>query len=296
MYDVVIVGSGPAGLSAAVYASRAELSFVVVEREFMGTGQIAVTDRVDNYLGLYGMGGYDLGAKFREHAEALGAEFAEGEVSTLEKTADGWDVHLEDGSVISGRAVIYAAGASNRRLGIKGADMKGVSYCAVCDGMFYKGKTVAVIGGGDTALGDALYLAKLAEKVYLIHRRAEFRGNMSLQKKIAETPNIELVLEAVPTEITGEGKVSAIVVEQKGESRSIPVDGVFTAIGQIPNTKPLEGVVELEGGYIRAGEDGRTSAEGLFAAGDVRTKALRQVITAASDGANCAISAEEYLR
>jgi thioredoxin reductase (NADPH) len=162
--------------------------------------------------------------------------------------------------------------------------------------MFYKGKTVAVVGGGDTALGDALYLSKLAEKVYLIHRRAEFRGNQSLQKKIAETPNIELVLEAVPAEILGEGKVSGIAVEQKGERREIAVNGVFTAIGQIPNTRPLEGVCELEGGYIKADENGTSSAEGLFAAGDVRTKLLRQVVTAVADGACCAISAEEYLR
>ncbi len=296
MYDVVIIGSGPAGLSAAVYAGRATLSYVIIEKEFMGTGQIAVTDCVDNYLGLPGIGGYDLGAKFREHAENMGAQFMDGEVESLEKTSDGWNVKLADGKTVAGRSVIYAAGASNRRLDVKGANMKGVSYCAVCDGMFYKGKTVAVVGGGDTALGDALYLSKLAEKVYLIHRRAEFRGNQSLQKKIAETPNIELVLEAVPAEILGEGKVSGIAVEQKGERREIAVDGVFTAIGQIPNTRPLEGVCELEGGYIKADENGITSAEGLFAAGDVRTKSLRQVVTAVADGACCAISAEEYLR
>ena len=296
MYDVVIIGSGPAGLSAAVYAGRATLSYVIIEKEFMGTGQIAVTDCVDNYLGLPGIGGYDLGAKFREHAESMGAQFMDGEVESLEKTSDGWNVKLADGKTVAGRSVIYAAGASNRRLDVKGANMKGVSYCAVCDGMFYKGKTVAVVGGGDTALGDALYLSKLAEKVYLIHRRAEFRGNQSLQKKIAETPNIELVLEAVPAEILGEGKVSGIAVEQKGERREIAVDGVFTAIGQIPNTRPLEGVCELEGGYIKADENGITSAEGLFAAGDVRTKSLRQVVTAVADGACCAISAEEYLR
>ena len=296
MYDVVIIGSGPAGLSAAVYAGRATLSYVIIEKEFMGTGQIAVTDCVDNYLGLPGIGGYDLGAKFREHAENMGAQFMDGEVESLEKTSDGWNVKLADGKEVKGRSVIYAAGASNRRLDVKGANMKGVSYCAVCDGMFYKGKTVAVVGGGDTALGDALYLSKLAEKVYLIHRRAEFRGNQSLQKKIAETPNIELVLEAVPAEILGEGKVSGIAVEQKGERREIAVDGVFTAIGQIPNTRPLEGVCELESGYIKADENGITSAEGLFAAGDVRTKSLRQVVTAVADGACCAISAEEYLR
>ena len=296
MYDVIIIGSGPAGLSAAVYCTRAQLDAVVVEKEYMGTGQIAVTDRVDNYLGLYGISGYDMGEKFREHAEELGAQFLDGEVNKIYKSGDIWNVSLADGKTLEGRTVIYAAGASHRQLGVPGGTLSGVSYCAVCDGGFYKDKVCAVVGGGDTALGDALYLSKLAKKVYLIHRRDEFRGNRSLQEKVRAAENIELVLEAVPTAVLGDKRVSGIEVEQRGEKRAIEVDGVFVAVGMIPNTAPLEGVCELEGGYVRAGEDGKTSEEGLFAAGDVRTTPLRQVVTAVADGANCAVSAEEYLR
>lgn len=296
MYDVIIIGSGPAGLSAAVYCTRAQLDAVVVEKEYMGTGQIAVTDRVDNYLGLYGISGYDMGEKFREHAEELGAQFLDGEVNKIYKSGDIWNVSLADGKTLEGRTVIYAAGASHRQLGVTGGTLSGVSYCAVCDGGFYKDKVCAVVGGGDTALGDALYLSKLAKKVYLIHRRDEFRGNRSLQEKVRAAENIELVLEAVPTAVLGDKRVSGIEVEQRGEKRTIEADGVFVAVGMIPNTAPLEGVCELEGGYVRAGEDGKTSEEGLFAAGDVRTTPLRQVVTAVADGANCAVSAEEYLR
>ncbi|MBP3272478.1 MAG: FAD-dependent oxidoreductase [Ruminococcus sp.] len=296
MYDVIIIGSGPAGLSAAVYCTRAQLDAVVVEKEYMGTGQIAVTDRVDNYLGLYGISGYDMGEKFREHAEELGAQFLDGEVNKIYKSGDIWNVSLADGKTLEGRTVIYAAGASHRQLGVPGGTLSGVSYCAVCDGGFYKDKVCAVVGGGDTALGDALYLSKLAKKVYLIHRRDEFRGNRSLQEKVRAAENIELVLEAVPTAVLGDKRVSGIEVEQRGEKRAIEVDGVFVAVGMIPNTAPLEGVCELEGGYVRAGEDGKTSEDGLFAAGDVRTTPLRQVVTAVADGANCAVSAEEYLR
>lgn len=296
MYDVIIIGSGPAGLSAAVYCTRAQLDAVVVEKEYMGTGQIAVTDRVDNYLGLYGISGYDMGEKFREHAEELGAQFLDGEVNKIYKSGDIWNVSLADGKTLEGRTVIYAAGASHRQLGVPGGTLSGVSYCAVCDGGFYKDKVCAVVGGGDTALGDALYLSKLAKKVYLIHRRDEFRGNRSLQEKVRAAENIELVLEAVPTAVLGDKRVSGIEVEQRGEKRAIEADGVFVAVGMIPNTAPLEGVCELDGGYVRAGEDGKTSEEGLFAAGDVRTTPLRQVVTAVADGANCAVSAEEYLR
>ena len=296
MYDVIIIGSGPAGLSAAVYCTRAQLDAVVVEKEYMGTGQIAVTDRVDNYLGLYGISGYDMGEKFREHAEELGAQFLDGEVNKIYKSGNIWNVSLADGKTLEGRTVIYAAGASHRQLGVPGGTLSGVSYCAVCDGGFYKDKVCAVVGGGDTALGDALYLSKLAKKVYLIHRRDEFRGNRSLQEKVRAAENIELVLEAVPTAVLGDKRVSGIEVEQRGEKRAIEADGVFVAVGMIPNTAPLEGVCELDGGYVRAGEDGKTSEEGLFAAGDVRTTPLRQVVTAVADGANCAVSAEEYLR
>lgn len=296
MYDILIIGSGPAGLSAAIYGKRAQLSLAVVEKDYLSTGQIAVTERVDNYPGLYGVSGYDLGEKFRSHAEALGAEFLDAEVSRIEKDGADWRVEFADGSSQTARAVVYAAGASHRKLGVPGGDKGAISYCAVCDGFFYKEKTVAVIGGGDTALGDALYLAKLAKTVYLVHRRDEFRANKTLQKQVSETANIVPVLGAVLTEVTGEAKADGISFTQGGEEKHLAVDGVFVAIGSIPGTAPLKGICELDAsGYVVAGEDCVTSAPGIFAAGDVRTTPLRQVVTAAADGANAVNSAEKYL-
>ena len=296
MHDIIIIGSGPAGLTAAIYAKRAELKTLVVEREYMGTGQIANTERVDNYPGLFGISGYDLGEKFREHAEKLEAEFLEAEVSKIEKNGKEFNVVFTDGSSQTAKAVIYAAGASHRRLDIPGGDKGKISYCAVCDGSFYKDKTVAVIGGGDTALGDALYLSKLAKTVYIIHRRNEFRANRSLQKRISESENIIPVLNAVMTEVTGGKNAEGISYVQNGEPKTLAVDGIFCAIGTVPNSGILSGLCELDkGGYVMAGEDCRTSLAGLFAAGDVRTTPLRQVITAAADGANAAISAEHYI-
>ncbi|SEH52928.1 thioredoxin reductase (NADPH) [Ruminococcus flavefaciens] len=295
MYDVIILGSGPAGLSAAVYASRAGLSFAVIEKDYMGTGQIAYTEQVDNYLGYYGIDGFSLGEKFREHAEALGTEFIEGEVTELSRTDSGWKVALSDGNNFEAKTVIYALGASPKKLGIAGEEEfagRGVSYCALCDGAFFEGKTVTVIGGGDTALSDALYLSKTAEKVYVVHRRNEFRANASLVKKAEEAANIEFVLEAVPTEIIGAESVTGIKYTRNGTEKTLGTDGVFAAVGSLPNTSLLKGTADLdERGYVMADESCITSAEGLFAAGDVRTKAVRQVITAAADGANAAVSA-----
>lgn len=296
MYDVLIIGSGPAGLSAAIYGKRALLDLAVIEKDYMGTGQIAVTEQVDNYPGLPGISGYDLGEKLRSHAEQLGTEFIEAEVTGLEKSPEGWQVVLSGGKTETARAVIYAAGASHRKPGVPGDDKQRISYCAVCDGFFYKEKTVAVIGGGDTALGDALYLSKLAKTVYLVHRRDEFRANKSLQKRVTETENIIPVLGAVLTGITGTDSADGIDFTQDGEQKHLAVDGVFVAIGSVPNTAPLQGICELDGGYVVAGEDCVTSAPGLFAAGDIRTTPLRQVITAAADGANAIASAEKYLR
>lgn len=295
MHDIAIIGSGPAGLTAAIYAKRALLDAVIIEKEYLGTGQISVTERVENYPGLYGISGYDLGEKFREQAETLGAEFLEGEVTAIKK--DGcWKISLADGNKVTAKTVIYAAGTSYRKLGVSGDDKQKISYCAVCDGAFYKDRTVAVIGGGDTALGDALYLSNIAKTVYLVHRRSEFRANRSLQKKVSEKENIVPVLNSVLNEITGKEKADGITFSQDGESRHLPVDGIFCAIGSTPNTELLKNVCELdESGYVIAGEDGVTSADGLFAAGDVRTTPLRQVITAAADGANAASSAEKYI-
>lgn len=296
MYDIVIIGSGPAGLSAAVYASRAQFSAVVAEKDYMGAGQIAASEQVDNYLGLPGINGFELGEKFREHAVSLGAEFFEGEVSRISKKAESYTVTFKDGSTLESKCVIYAAGTSYRRLEIPGGELLGVSYCATCDGAFYKGKTAAVVGGGDTALGDALYLSKIAEKVYLIHRRDTFRANKALQELVKKTPNIEVILNAVPTKVMGEKRVEGLEISVSGETRSLAVNGVFVAIGSVPNTGILDGICDLDqNGYIIADEDGITSADGFFAAGDVRTKALRQVVTAVSDGANCVLSAENYI-
>lgn len=299
MYDLIILGSGPAGLSAAVYASRAGLRFAVIEKEFMGTGQIAYTERVDNYLGYYVIDGFTLGEKFREHAENLGTEFIEGEVTELSKSGSSWKITLSDGSVLTSRTVIYALGAAPKKLDITGEKEftgKGVSYCALCDGAFFEGKTVTVIGGGDTAFSDALYLSKSAEKVYIMHRRDSFRANNSLVKKAEETANIEFVREAVPTEVTGEKSVTGVKFKRNGTEDILGTNGVFVAVGTVPNTAILKDIAELdEIGYIIADESCITSAEGLFAAGDVRTKTVRQVITAAADGANAVVSALDYI-
>lgn len=300
MYDVIIIGSGPAGLSAAIYAQRAMLKALVIEKEFMGTGQIAESSRVDNYPGLYGESGYDLGEKFRSHAEASGAEFIEAEVTEIIPESGNYVLKLSDGKLLETKTVIYAAGTYRRRLNIKGEQefsARGISYCAVCDGAFYAGKSVAVIGGGDTALSDALYLSEMCERVYIIHRRDSFRGSEALQERVKKTPNIELVLNAVPTEFFGDKLLSGVKYIQSGKEKTLNVSGSFTAIGSVPNTELLKGIAELDNiGYIIAGEDGITSAGGIFAAGDVRTKKLRQVVTAASDGANCVESVRNYLQ
>ena len=299
VYDIVIIGSGSAGLTAAIYAQRAQLSAVVLEKDYLSTGQIANSDRVENYPGFNGLSGYDLGEKFREHAVELGAQFISGEAKRIFKTGENWKIEYTDEygreAEFETKTIIYAAGAAHRQLGIEGDKLLGVSYCAVCDGFFYRGKRVAVVGGGDTALGEALYLAKTSEKVYLIHRRDKFRASASLQKKVAQTENIEVVLDAVPKKIIGSDHVTGIVLDVRGEERQIELSGIFVAGGMIAQRGLLDGVCELENGYVKAGEDCVTSAEGIFAAGDVRTKALRQVITAAADGAVSVDSAEKYI-
>lgn len=299
MYDIIIIGSGGAGLTAAIYAKRAALNALVIEKESMGTGQIALAECVENYPGLFGLSGFDLGEKFREHAENIGAEFLEGEVISISKDPgkpDNWIVNLADNYALESKTVIFAAGASHRKLEIPGSDKKKISYCAVCDGALYKEKTVAVIGGGDTALGDALYLSKIAKTVYVIHRRAEFRANRSLQDRVFNTENIIAITDAKLTEVTGTDSADGINFIQNGEEKHLESDGIFAAIGNIPNSRILKGICELdESGFIIAGEDCLTTADGLFAAGDVRTTPLRQVITAAADGARAVNSAEKYI-
>lgn len=295
-YDIIIIGSGPAGLTAAIYAARAGLKAIVFEKDPMGSGQIAVTERVDNYPGLYGISGYELGDKFRQQAEDLGTEVRDTEVTAIKPVSSGFDVILKNGEAVHSKTIIYAAGTSYRRLEVKGSDLVGISHCATCDGVFYKGKEVAVIGGGDTAITDAVYLSRIAKKVYVIHRRDKLRAAKSLVERAQAISGIELCLDCHLEEILGEGRVRGVKLTQKGKPREIAVEGVFAAIGSIPNTFILEGLVDLDkNGYIMADEDGVTSLKGFFAAGDVRTKALRQVVTAAADGACCVDSAEKFI-
>ena len=298
MYDIIIIGSGPAGLTAAIYASRAQLTAVVLEKDYLGSGQIAVSEQVDNYPGLPGIDGYTLGEKFREHAEQLGAKFENVEVDHIKQTAEGFTVFCKEGEPLQSRTILCASGTSYRRLDVPGGTLQGVSYCATCDGAFFKDKTVAVIGGGDVAVEDAIFLARTCKKVYVIHRRDELRAAGVLQDALLALPNVEMVWDTVVDSIEGNEMVSGVKVTNKkaGEAGVITVDGVFIAVGIVPVSALIAGIVETdEAGYIKAGEDGVTSVPGVFAAGDVRTKQLRQIITAAADGANCVTSVEKYL-
>lgn len=300
MYDLIIIGSGPAGLAAAIYAQRAMLKTLVLEASYVSGGQIINTYEIDNYPGFPGESGMELGKAFREHADKLGAEFVTARVTGID-AGDVKVVHTKKADY-EAKAIIIATGAVNRKLGVAGEEElsgSGVSYCATCDGAFFKGSDVAVCGGGDVALEDALYLARGCTKVHLIHRRNEFRGAKCLEDQVRSTSNIEIHTPAVIKEIKGNGVVESIVVENTGTGsvEELPVKGAFIAVGMTPNTGFLKDVVELnEGGYIVAGEDTKTSVPGIFAAGDVRTKRLRQVITAAADGAVAVTYAEEYIR
>ncbi len=300
MFDVIIVGSGPAGLSAAVYARRAGLSALVLEKNAMSGGQVLTTYEVDNYLGLPGIGGMELGTKFHEHAAGLGAEFTTGIVRAIEKTEAGFKI-ITTKKEWEAESVILAPGASHAMLNVPGEERltgRGVSYCATCDGAFFRGKTVAVAGGGDVAGEDAIFLSRFVEKVILIHRRDTLRAAKSLQEQLFALPNVEILWDSVVTEIQGENRVEKITVRhlKQDSTEEISVDGIFIAVGIHPDTAFVEGLVPMdEQGYLIAGEDGVTQTPGIFAAGDARTKKLRQIITAVADGANAAISVQEYL-
>ena len=300
IHDLIIIGSGPAGLSAAIYAQRAQLDTVVIEKNMMSGGQILNTYEVDNYPGLSGISGFDLGMKLREHADKLGAVFAEDTVLRTELQGKVKKVICEADTYYA-KTVIIATGAHHKTLGVPGETLltgSGVSYCATCDGAFFKGKTVAVVGGGDVALEDAIFLARMCKKVYVIHRRDELRGAKSLQTRLFSLENTEMIWDTVVEEICGTMKAEHLkLFNKKTEEHSeLPVDGVFIAVGIEPDSKEYAGEVEMDPqGYIIAGEDGCTSAAGVYASGDVRKKVLRQVITAAADGAVCVTSAERYL-
>lgn len=299
MKDIVIIGSGPAGLSAAVYAKRATLDEVVVEKEMISGGQIIVTDRIDNYLGDYGVSGYDLSVKFREHADKLDVPFMEGNITSIEDKGDYKQVILENGNIVNAKAVVIATGATHKMLNVSGEDSlsgAGVSYCATCDGAFFKGKTVAVVGGGDVALGDALYLSNICDKVYLIHRRDGLRGAKVLQERVFAKDNIEFMPFYEVDEICGENSVEELILHDNrtNEKSKLSVSGIFIAVGMKPQSELVKNLVKLDdAGYICAGEDCRTSAKGIYAAGDVRTKSLRQIVTAVADGAVAISSVEE---
>ena len=270
MYDLIIIGSGPAGLSAAVYARRAGLSTLVLEKLPMGGGQVMNTYEVDNYLGLPGENGFDLGMRFEEHAKRLGAQFLQTRVTGVTDGAEKKTVRTESGDY-EAKAVILATGAVHRKLGVPGEEEfagRGVSYCAACDGAFYKEKTVVVVGGGDVAAEDGIFLSRLCKKVYAVR------------------------------EIRGDGKVTGVLVQDRdGRERLLEVDGVFVAVGIVPESEAFAGLVKRdENGYLIAGEDCVTSAPGIFAAGDIRTKRMRQIVTAVADGANAVASVEEYLQ
>ena len=300
MYDVIIIGSGPAGLAAAIYAKRAALETLVLEKTPISGGQIINTYEVDNYPGLPGISGMELGQKMRGHVDA---QHAEVKTATVKEIIDHGDYKLvctSDGDFET-RTVVLAMGASHRQLGVPGENElcgMGVSYCATCDGAFFKGRDVAVVGGGDVALEDALFLARGCNKVYLIHRRDAFRGAKVLQKQVEEKENIVCVMDSVVDEIVGEDLVEKVCISNKKtqQSSELSVQGIFIAVGISPNTKDIQGLPKQDdAGYIIATEDGVTDIPGIFVAGDCRTKQLRQVITATADGANAITSVERYL-
>ena len=291
VYDLIIIGSGPAGLAAAIYAARARLSFLVLEKMPLSGGQILNTYEVENYPGIPTIGGFELGMKLREHAEHQGTEMIHIEVRHISLEEQGRiKVLYTDGKEYRARTVILAMGAKYRTLGIPGEKEltgMGVSYCATCDGAFFRGRKVAVAGGGDVAAEDALFLARGCEKVYLIHRRDQLRAAGVL----------ELVWNTEVTRVNGEEHVESIWTRKKdGTEQLLEVDGLFIAVGNLPQTELVAKLLQLdETGYIPAGENCVTELPGVFAAGDIRTKQLRQVVTAVADGANAVASVQEYL-
>ncbi len=299
MYDVIIIGNGPAGLSAALYGRRAGLSVLVLSDSPQAGGQITTTYEIDNYIGLPGLGGMELGDKMKEHVDKFGAEFETARVNAIKDAGDHKEVVTEK-KTYEAKAVVIATGADHRKLGVPGETEltgMGVSYCATCDGAFFRKKTVAVVGGGDVALEDAIFLSRFAEKVYIIHRRDEFRGAKVLQDQLLANEKIEPIYDTVVDEVVGKMAVEKLLLSNKktGEKSELIVQGVFMAVGIIPNLEGIEGLPDRdEAGYIIATENCETSIPGIFAAGDVRTKQLRQVITAAADGANAITSVERY--
>ena len=293
--DLIICGGGAAGLTSAVYAARSGLDFVLIDISSSMGSQITQTSDVDNYTGFEKVNGMELVIKFYEHAKALNAPMINDEVQEITKENGIFTVKCAQGEYKS-RTVIYCSGASHRELGVKGEREllgRGVGYCAVCDGFFYRNKTVVVVGGGNTAVTDALYLSKICKKVILVHRRDSLRAEKILVERLENAENVELMFNSEVAEILGEKGADGVLLKS-GER--LDCDGVFIAVGIVPRSDTVKNLAGLDdNGYIVADESGRTSLDGLFAAGDVRTKELRQIITACSDGANCVDSVNKFL-
>lgn len=301
IFDVTIIGAGPAGLSAGLYAARAKLSTIIIEKMYPG-GQAAMTYRIENYPGFSdGIGGAELAEAMKSQAEKFGAKILNNGVVKIVKEDNIFKIILDNDDNVKAKTVILAAGASAKKLDVKGEiefTGRGVSYCATCDGAFYANKTVAVVGGGDTAIEEALFLTRFASKVYVIHRRNQLRATTILQERAFQNSKISFVWDSVVDEIRGKDTVNEVVVKnvKTGELESISVDGIFVAIGQAPLTDFVKDIVLLDNqGYIITDERMMTNVPGIFAAGDIRQKPLRQIITAASDGAVAAVEAERFI-
>ena len=300
VYDVLVIGGGPGGYTAALYAARANLSVMVLEKLTPG-GQMGTTDVIDNYPGFpEGVGGFELALQMQKGAQRFGAQTQLSEVISVELGGTVKQVRTQDGTY-QARTVVLASGAHPRELGLSGEQElrgRGVSYCATCDGMFYRGKTVAVVGGGNTAVSDVLYLSRLCQKVYLIHRRDQLRASKVYLDPLQQAENVEFVWDSQVQELLYGDVLTGVQVRHKktGELREIPCDGLFVAVGHVPNTELYQGQVELDqAGYVLADETTQTNLPGVFAVGDLRKKPLRQVVTAASDGAVAAHFIEEYV-
>ena len=300
VYDMVIIGGGPGGYTAALYAARAGLDVLVLEKLSAG-GQMALTSQVDNYPGFpQGVDGFQLGLSMQEGAERFGARTEYAQVLSLDLQAQPKVVETTEGTFY-GKTVVLATGANPRPLGVENEQAligRGVGYCAHCDGMFYKDKTVVVVGGGNSAAADALYLSRICKKVYLVHRRGSLRATKIYHQPLMDAEKVEFLWNSTVTQLLQEEKLTGVVVEDllSGQQTTLDVSGVFVSIGRAPATQFLGDQLELDkDGYIIAGESTQTSIPGVYAVGDVRTKALRQIVTAVSDGAMAAHMAEEYL-